>query len=93
MSFMNHSYLCTLYYKWYVILLTLHLFCKQSSSRRFYLFILLVILWIEINTFFFSFQMNNDKDLLEYDMGLDDDVLYNFVDATSQLMKSDGVKP
>ena len=37
--------------------------------------------------------MNNDKDLLEYDMGLDDDVLYNFVDATSQLMKSDGVKP
>ena len=39
------------------------------------------------------FQMNIDKDLSENGMNLDDDVLYNFTDASSQLMKDDGVTP
>jgi hypothetical protein len=39
------------------------------------------------------FQMNIDKDLSENGMNLDDDVLYNFTDASSQLMKDDDVTP
>jgi hypothetical protein len=39
------------------------------------------------------FQMNIDKDLSENDMNLDDDVLYNFTDASSQLMRDDNITP
>jgi hypothetical protein len=37
--------------------------------------------------------MNINKDLLENDMNLDDDVLCNFTNASSQLMKDDGITP
>jgi hypothetical protein len=37
--------------------------------------------------------MNIDKDLSENGMNLDDDVLYNFTDASSQLMRDDGITP
>ena len=37
--------------------------------------------------------MNIDKDLSHYSIDLDDDVLYNFMDATSQLMRDDGLTP
>jgi hypothetical protein len=40
-----------------------------------------------------SFQMNINKDLSENGMNLDDDVLYNFIDASSQLMRDDGITP
>ena len=33
------------------------------------------------------------KDLLGNVMDLDDDILYNFTDSTSQLMRDDGVIP
>ena len=39
------------------------------------------------------FQMNIDKDLSENGMNLDDDVLYNFTDTSSQLMRDDGITP
>ena len=39
------------------------------------------------------FHMNIDKDLLDDGMDLNDDVLYNCTDATSQLMRDDGVTP
>ena len=39
------------------------------------------------------FQMNIDKDLSDNGMELDDDVLYNFTDATSQLMRDVGITP
>ena len=37
--------------------------------------------------------MNIDKDLSNNGMDLDDDVLYNFTDVTSQLIRDDGVTP
>ena len=37
--------------------------------------------------------MNIDKDLLDNDMNLDDDILYNFMDASSQLMRDNGLTP
>ena len=39
------------------------------------------------------FEMDIHKDPLEYAMELDDDVLYNFTNATSQLMRDDGITP
>ena len=39
------------------------------------------------------FQMNIDKDLMESDMDLDNDDLYNFMDASSQLMRDNGLTP
>jgi hypothetical protein len=39
------------------------------------------------------FQMNTDKNLSENGMNLDDDVLYNFTNASSQLMRDDGITP
>ena len=39
------------------------------------------------------FQMNIDKDFSENGMNLDDDVLYNFTNVTSQLIIYDGVTP
>ena len=39
------------------------------------------------------FQMNIHKDLSENGMNLNDDVLYNFTDASSQLMRVDGITP
>ena len=38
-----------------------------------------------------SFQMNINKDLSENGMNLNDDVLYNFTDVSSQLMRDDGI--
>jgi hypothetical protein len=38
-------------------------------------------------------QVNINKDLSNNGVDLDDDVLYNFTDATSQLMRDDGVTP
>jgi hypothetical protein len=37
--------------------------------------------------------MNINKDLSENDMNLDDDILYNFTNASSQLMRDDGITP
>lgn len=37
--------------------------------------------------------MNIDKDLSDNGMDLDNDVLYDSMDATSQLMRVDGVTP
>jgi hypothetical protein len=37
--------------------------------------------------------MNINKDLSKNGMNLDDDVLYNFTDARSQLMRNDGITP
>jgi hypothetical protein len=37
--------------------------------------------------------MNINKDLSGNGMNLDDDVLYNFTDASSQLMRDDGITP
>jgi hypothetical protein len=37
--------------------------------------------------------MNIDKDLSENGMNLDDDVLNNFTNASSQLMRDDGITP
>ena len=39
------------------------------------------------------FQMEIDKDLSENVMNLDDDILYNFTDASSQLMRDDDITP
>ena len=39
------------------------------------------------------FQTNIHKDLLGNAMNLDDNILYNLTDATSQLMRDDGVTP
>jgi hypothetical protein len=39
------------------------------------------------------FQMNIDKGLSENGINLDDDVLYNFTDVSSQLMWDDGITP
>lgn len=40
-----------------------------------------------------SFQMNINKDLSENGKNLDHDVLYNFEDTISHLMREDGVTP
>ena len=40
-----------------------------------------------------SFQMNIDKDFSENGMNLDDDILYNFADFNSQLMRDDSITP
>jgi len=37
--------------------------------------------------------MNINKDLSENGMNLNDDVLYNFTDASSQLMRDDDITP
>jgi hypothetical protein len=37
--------------------------------------------------------MHIDKNLSENSMNLDDDVLYNFTNASSQLMRDDGITP
>ena len=42
---------------------------------------------------FQAVQMNIDKDLLEIGMNLDDIVLYNYTNASSQLMRDDGITP
>ena len=70
----------------------LHLICWQLKLERSYLFVLLAILldWICLPLFF---QLNNDKNLSESDMDLDDDVLYNFMDASSQLVRDNGDTP
>ena len=39
------------------------------------------------------FSMNIDEDLSDNDMDLDNDILYNFTDATSELMRDDDVTP
>ena len=39
------------------------------------------------------FQMEIDKDLSENVMNLDDDILYNFTDASSQLIRDDDITP
>ena len=39
------------------------------------------------------FQMNIDKDLSKNDLDMDDDLLYNFMNATSQLMRNNDVAP
>ena len=39
------------------------------------------------------FRININKNLLENGMNLDDDVLYNFTNGISQLMRDDGVAP
>lgn len=39
------------------------------------------------------FQMNINKDPMESGMDLDNDILYNFMDATSQLMRDNGLTP
>lgn len=59
-------------------------------------FVALLHVWSLSNTYGLKhvplhFQMNMNKDLSETYMDLDCDVLYNFVNATSQLMKYDGV--
>lgn len=41
----------------------------------------------------FIFEMNIDKDPSESGMYLDDDLLYNFTDITSSLMRYDGFTP
>ena len=39
------------------------------------------------------FQINMDNDLSENNIDLDDDVLYNFMDSTFQIMRDDGITP
>ena len=41
----------------------------------------------------FAFSKNIDRDLSENDMNLDDHFLFNFIDASSQLMRDDGITP
>jgi len=41
----------------------------------------------------FPFQMNIDNNFLKNDMDLDDDVLFNFTDATSQLIRDNNIPP
>ena len=40
-----------------------------------------------------SYQMNIDNDFSDNGMNSDNDVLYNFIDATSQLMRDHDVTP
>ena len=89
----NKSYcLCPLWFDWFVILFILYLLCRPSSSLPSYLYVFLVIL-LNWNACLCLFQLNINKDLLENDMNLDDDVLYNFTDASSQLIGDDCITP
>ena len=45
------------------------------------------------NDIFQVIQINIDKDLSEIGMNLDDNVLYNCTDASSQVMRDDSITP
>lgn len=86
LCFLNDFYLCTLDFDWFLMLLTLHLFCRHFDSHTRKWTCLLFCKKFRLNHMPLHFQMVINENLSENNMNTCDGILYNFIIATSQVM-------